>query len=128
MSRSVTVEDVLFIHDYILKESGGLSGVRDMGLLESAIRKPQTHLFGIERYKSVYAKSAALLEAIALYHPFNDGNKRTAMAAAGFYLFLNGHNITLTNDEYEDFMLEVVRKKLSIKAITVWLENHSEEL
>lgn len=105
-----------------------MSGVRDRGLLESAVRRPQTHLFGIERYKSIHLKSASLLEAIALYHPFNDGNKRTAMAAAGFFLYLNGHGTTITNQEYEDFMLEVVHKKLSVKVISSWLEEHSSKL
>lgn len=92
-----TVDDIMFIHDYILQKSGGLAGLRDRKLLDSAVNRPQTHLFGIERHKSLFEKGAALLEAIALYHPFTDGNKRTAMAAAGYYMYLNGYQTTFTN-------------------------------
>lgn len=122
------VDDVLFIHDRLIETSGGLGGIRDKGLLESAINKPETHVFGIERYKGINAKAAAILEAIALFHPFNDGNKRTALAAASFYLFLNGYSLYITNEEYEGFMLTVVQKKLSIKKIAVWFNQHSQPL
>ncbi|MCA9332735.1 type II toxin-antitoxin system death-on-curing family toxin [Candidatus Saccharibacteria bacterium] len=125
--NNISVDDVLFIHDYILEKSGGLSGIRDRGLLESAILKPHTHVFGIERHESLFDKAAALLEAIALFHPFIDGNKRTAMAAAGFFLYLNGYETTFTNSEYEEFMIYVVNHKPKLKTIATWLEKHSSK-
>lgn len=124
----VTLDDVVFIHDHILEVSGGLKGLRDEGLLESAIRKPQTHIFGIERHRGLFDKAAALLEAIALYHPFADGNKRTAMAAAAFFLFMNNYGVSFTNQEYENFMVSVVNDKPQVKAIASWLKEHSKKL
>lgn len=118
------VVDIIRIHDRILEVSGGLNGIRDNGLLESAVNKPHTHIFGIERYKNTYTKAASLLESIAIYHPFNDGNKRTAMAIADLYLYFNGFQIEYTNEEYEKFMLTVVNKRLTIKQIANWLKEH----
>lgn len=124
----LTVDDVVFIHDYILEKSGGLPHIQDRGLLESAVNKPHTHLFGVERYKNSFTKAAALLEAIALYHPFNDGNKRTAMAAAVLFLHLHDIETSFTNKEYETFMLRVVEERLSIKVIAEWLRQHASAL
>jgi death-on-curing protein len=126
--KYVSVEDAVFIHDYILDQSGGLKGIRDTGLLESCVRKPQTHLFGINRYKNAYSKAAALLESIALYHPFNDGNKRSAMAIAGFFLFINGLQVTFTNNEYDEFMIFVVQNKPDINTIESWLKEHTSKI
>jgi death-on-curing protein len=75
----LTVEDVIDIHDRILNISGGLTGMRDLGLLESALNKPNTSVFTREIYKGDFSKAAAILEAIALFHPFNDGNKRAIL-------------------------------------------------
>lgn len=124
----ITIDEIIFIHDYILENSGGLAGVRDKGLLESAINKPLTHVFGFERHESIFEKAAALLEAIALFHPFTDGNKRTAMAAAGFFLHVNGYTVTFSNKEYEEFMLYVVGKKPALDVISNWLEAHTKKL
>lgn len=121
----LAVEDIIYIHSEILKISGGLSGVRDIGLLESAVNKPHMHVFGVESYRTIYAKAAAILESIALFHPFVDGNKRTAMASADFYLFLNGINLQMTNEEYVTFMLRVVQEKTKVPYISRWLEEHS---
>jgi death-on-curing protein len=119
-----SVVDAVRLHDRIIEVTGGLPGVRDKGLLESAINKPSTHLFGRERYKSHPSKAAALLEGIALYHPFADGNKRTAMAMADLYLFFNNIKIEYTNEEYEVFMISVVNKKLTVRQIADWLKKH----
>ena len=122
--NNVAVADVMKMHDRIIEVTGGLLGVRDHNLLESALNKPQTHLFGVERYEDVFSKAGALLEALAMYHPFNDGNKRTAMAAADMYLFFNGVTVTFSSEEYETFMLEVVRKRLSVDKIAGWFRAH----
>jgi len=119
-----TVVDVIRLHDRIIEVSGGLAGIRDKGLLESALNKPYTDVFGIERYKNAFSKAASLAEAIALYHPFTDGNKRTAMAVADFYLYFNGIQIEFTNEEYETFILKVVNEKLQVKEIAKWLKSH----
>lgn len=120
--KNISVDDIIFIHDLFLEKSGGLSGVRDHKLLDSAANKPNSHFFGFERYKSLHDKAASILEAIAVFHPFNDGNKRTAMAAAGYFLFLNGYDVTYTNEDYENYMVYVVNNKPPVSEISDWLK------
>jgi len=81
----LTVADVLGMHTLLIQRHGGLSGVRDPGALESALFRPQTGY-----YKDIVAEAAALLESLAINHPFMDGNKRIAFAAADVFLRING--------------------------------------
>ena len=95
--KALELEDLIYLHDEILKSSGGLSGVRDRHSLEAALSRPHQSLFGKEVYGSLFHKAAALLHSIALNHGFNDGNKRTAMAAASLFLYLNSYQLTFTD-------------------------------
>lgn len=113
-----------FIHDEIIDASGGTKGYHDVGLIESALARPQHSAFGEDAYVGVFEKAAALLHSIANNHGFRDGNKRTAMAAAIYYLSLNGITVTITNKEYESFMLHVVNDKPQVREITDWLIAH----
>lgn len=81
----LTVADVLGMHTVLMQRYGGLSGVRDPGALEAALFRPQTGY-----YKDIVAEAAALLESLAINHPFVDGNKRIAFAAADVFLRVNG--------------------------------------
>jgi death-on-curing protein len=81
----LTVADVLGMHTVLMKRYGGAKGVRDPGALESALFRPQTGY-----YDDIVAEAAALLESLAINHPFVDGNKRIAFAAADVFLRING--------------------------------------
>ncbi len=81
----LTVADVLGMHTALMKRYGGAPGVRDPGALESALFRPQTGY-----YEDIVAEAAALLESLAINHPFMDGNKRIAFAAADVFLRING--------------------------------------
>jgi death on curing protein len=81
----LTVADVLGMHAVLLCKYGGASGVRDPGAIEAALFRPQTGY-----YKDIIAEAAALLESLAINHPFVDGNKRIAFAAADVFLRING--------------------------------------
>lgn len=81
----LTVADVLGMHVVLLQRYGGTSGIRDPGALEAALFRPQTGY-----YKDIVAEAAALLESLATNHPFVDGNKRIAFAAADVFLRVNG--------------------------------------
>ncbi|MBK7250512.1 MAG: type II toxin-antitoxin system death-on-curing family toxin [Gammaproteobacteria bacterium] len=86
MSRDyLTVADVLGMHTVLMQRYGGAPGVRDPGALESALFRPQTG-----HYEDIVAEAAALLESLAINHPFVDGNKRLAFAAADVFLRSNG--------------------------------------
>ncbi len=81
----LTVADVLGIHTVLMKRYGGDPGVRDPGSLEAAMYRPQTGY-----YEDIVAEAAALMESLAINHPFVDGNKRIAFAAADVFLRING--------------------------------------
>jgi len=81
----LTVADVLGMHTVLMQRFGGAPGVRDPGALEAALFRPQTGY-----YEDIVAEGAALLESLAINHPFVDGNKRVAFAAADVFLRING--------------------------------------
>ena len=82
----LTVSQVIELHDVLIQEFGGMSGIRDMGLLESALAAPMMAVFGRELHQSVYDKAGAYLYHIARNHPFCDGNKRTSSSTALAFL------------------------------------------
>lgn len=81
----LTVADVLGLHAVLTRRYGGASGIRDAGALEAALFRPQTGY-----YADIVAEAAALMESLAMSHPFVDGNKRIAFAAADVFLRING--------------------------------------
>lgn len=86
MSRDyLTVADVLGMHSVLMARYGGTSGLRDLGALEAALYRPQTGY-----YPDIVAEAAALMESLAINHPFIDGNKRIAFAAVDVFLRING--------------------------------------
>lgn len=85
----LTVADALALHAILIKQYGGSNGVRDMGALESALFRPQTGY-----YQDLIEEAAALLESLAINHPFIDGNKRVAFAVTDTFLRINGRRIT----------------------------------
>lgn len=85
--RYLSVEDVLHLHAL---EVGPQVPLRDRGLLESAVTRPQQSAFGEDAYPSVHLKAAAMLQSLAQNQPFEDGNKRVAVLATFVFLGLNG--------------------------------------
>ena len=100
MTDYLTLADVLAIHDDQIERYGGTEGVRDPGLLEAALFRPQTGY-----YADVIEEAAALWESLAQNHPFLDGNKRTAFAATYTFLAINGLSITAGADETYAFII-----------------------
>lgn len=100
MTDYLTVADVLAIHDDQIKRYGGGSGVRDPGLLEAALFRPQTGY-----YADLIEEAAALWESLSQNHPFIDGNKRTAFAATYTFLAINGARWTAGAADTERFVL-----------------------
>ncbi|HVB20302.1 MAG TPA: type II toxin-antitoxin system death-on-curing family toxin [Candidatus Paceibacterota bacterium] len=120
--RYLTAAEILTIHDRVIEETRGLFGVRDEHLLKSLAQRPRASFGGAEQFKRIFEKSAALLEAIATYHVFLDGNKRTAISAASIFLNANGFAIDLPVEETEQFMLAVAQKQKTIAQIAEWIE------
>ena len=121
----LTPENVLVIHAKLIDETGGLHGVRDLNLLISITERPKTSFGGQERYPTIFEKVATYLDGFVRYHVFIDGNKRTGIAASARFLFINGYEFSVSNEEMEKFVLEVAIKKLGIAEIVPWFEKHS---
>ncbi|MDT8405517.1 type II toxin-antitoxin system death-on-curing family toxin [Sulfuriflexus sp.] len=119
------MQQVLFIHARLIETTGGEHGVRDLGLLQSAVFRPQATFDGKELYGDLFHKAASLLISLAQNHPFVDGNKRTAITAAGLFLRQNGWQLETGNEELERFTLRVVNEGLDLNVCAEWLEHRS---
>ena len=100
---------VLRIHARQIERFGGTPGVRDEGLLESALAQPQATFGGQFLHPTISEQAAAYLYHIAMNHPFIDGNKRTAFAVTDTFLRLNGCALNLTDDRAYDLVMRVAR-------------------
>ncbi|QYG95282.1 type II toxin-antitoxin system death-on-curing family toxin [Iamia sp. SCSIO 61187] len=105
----LTIEEVLHIASRVL---GGEVPVRDLGLIESAVARPQATVFGEDAYPSIHEKAAALLHSIVQNHALVDGNKRLGLAATSVFYAVNGHRMVGTNDEAYNLVIAVARGEL----------------
>jgi death-on-curing protein len=112
------------LHRQILQQTGGAPGLRDLGLLESALAQPRQTFEGVDLYPDVVTKAAALGFSLVANHPFTDGNKRIGHAAMEVTLLLNGAELTASVDEQERLMLAVAGGTLTREAFTTWVAAH----
>ena len=124
----LSTTQVLVIHDQMVKRFGGLSGIRDLGLIESAVGRPQATFDGKELYKTVFEKGAALLQSLLKNHPFTDGNKRTALVSTGMFFKLNGFKLINNHKDEVNFTLEVNNQNLTVEQIVEWLKSNSRKI
>lgn len=105
--RFLTLDEVVALHRLAINQSGGSPGVRDRGLLESAVAQPCMAFGGQDLYPGLAEKAAALGYSLVKNHPFVDGNKRVGHAALETFLVLNGHELAADVDEQERVILGV---------------------
>lgn len=121
----LSVDDVLEVHAMILPSAP----VRDESALISAVNKPWASYEGIELYRDLPAKAAALLVGIARNHAFLDGNKRTAIGAVDYFLALNGFRLAFTSDEeVADFVEQVAQGQIEHAFVAAWVTAHMKPL
>jgi death-on-curing protein len=118
-------EQVLFIHSRLISETGGSHGVRDLGLLESAVARPRDTFDKKDLYLDLFTKAAALMDSLINNHPFLDGNKRTGITAAGLFLRINGWKLTASQKALEARTLRVATKGMKIAKLANWLKANS---
>ena len=121
MTQYLSVEDVLAFHNIQLKRYGGAPGIRDMGLVEAALFRPQTGY-----YKDILEEAAALWESFLMNHPFVDGNKRTAFAVMDVFLRVNGIRIYSNSQLTGDFIYGLFdASDVTFKNLDAWLRHNT---
>ena len=116
MKQSVvflSVEDVLLIHNRMIENFGGDTGLRDRGLLESAVAMPQSTFGGDDLHPGLAGKAAAYHFHLCSNHPFVDGNKRVAVAVSEVFLLVNGYELLAKDDKIEALTRGVAEGQLS---------------
>ena len=109
----LSVDVVLKIHRRVIEEFGGAVDLRDRGLLESAVAMPQSTFGGVDLHVGMPEKAAAYHFHLCANHPFMDGNKRVAVAAAEVFLLINGYELSASDNDIEELTLGVAAGRLS---------------
>ncbi|PIZ97229.1 MAG: type II toxin-antitoxin system death-on-curing family toxin [Candidatus Levybacteria bacterium CG_4_10_14_0_2_um_filter_36_16] len=126
-TKHISLDEVIAIHDNMVSLYGGSHGIRDLGLVESAISRPKATFGEKDLYPDIFSKAAALFHSLMFNHAFVDGNKRTTITTAARFLNLNGYELKATDREFVDFPLRVENNHLSFEEIAKWLEKHSQK-
>ena len=126
--RYLTLGEVVDLHRRLLQATGGAPGVRDFGLLESAIAQPKATFGGVDLYPTMVEKAAALAFSLVQGHPFVDGNKRVGHAAMETFLVLNGGEIDAPVDDQERLMLDLAAGRIGRSQLIDWLRQHLKPL
>jgi len=119
-------QQVLLMHGQLLAQTGGLPGLRDEGLLESALSAPFQGFEDVEAYPSLPQKAARLCYGLVKNHPFMDGNKRIGAHAMLVFLAINGVELVYTQEELSAVILAVASGKQGYEGLLRWLVEHQQ--
>ena len=125
--KYLSLEQILLAHAELIKRYGGSQGIRDQGLFESAVFRPQASAFGQDAYPTLFEKCAVLGHSLIKNHPFIDGNKRTGFAAMHLMLLINGYDLTSTTKEEVSMTENVALGKIHEPEIVLWLKQHAKK-
>lgn len=123
-----TIQDIYKLHNQLEEAFILSSGVRDENLLASAVNAPFQTFMENDLYPSIYDKAAQLCYGIANNHPFTDGNKRTALHSMYVYLIINGFDITATQQDVENMIIDVAAGKMTNVELAHWLQENTVRL
>ena len=123
--RYLNTDEVILIHERILDRFGGAGGLRDWGLLNSAVNRLRATFDEKDLYPDIFTKAATLGHSLILNHPFVDGNKRTAWEAMRTFIEENEYSLQAEHDEIIKLMLKIEDKNLGVNQIASWLQDHS---
>lgn len=116
------------IHSILIDLFGGVKGVRDAGLLSSALNRPFSTFDNQDLYPSVIEKASALVESIVINHPFIDGNKRIGYVLMRLTLLKGGFDIYADQKEKYDFIISISKGKINYEEIKKWIEERAKSL
>ena len=123
-----TLQDIYELHTQLENAFVLSPGVRDENLLASAVNTPFQTFMGNDLYPSLYDKAAQLCYGIANNHPFTDGNKRTALHSMYVYLIINGFDITATQQDVENMIIDVAAGNMTNTELVQWLQKNTVEI
>ena len=124
----IPTEVVLTIHTDLLQRYGGETGLRDAGLLESALAQPMMTFGGKFVHKTLFDKASAYGFHVCKNHPFVDGNKRVAFVLMDIFLQKNGWEIVAHEEVAYSMMIDLASGKMTKSQLTTWLKEHSSKL
>jgi len=123
-TQYLELRHIVAMQEILIQKHGGIHGIRDKGLLESAISQPRQSAFGIDLFPDIFSKAAAYAYYLSENQPFLDGNKRIATAAALTFLKLNGLEFEASNDDLYATIMRLANKKLSRDELAEWFKAH----
>lgn len=124
MMRFLSIENIVLFHEKIVRETGGSSGIRDRGLIESALNRAFMTYDGKDLYPSIIEKIAVIAHSLISNHGFVDGNKRIGVAVMLILLRMNNINVSYTQKELIDLGLKTAEGILKEKDILNWINEH----
>ena len=121
----LTKDEIIILHEKLLQATGGLTGIRDTGLLESAVMNCMQTFDEAELYPTIIEKAARIAFSICKNHPFNDGNKRVAVLAMLVMLKINKVELLYTQQELIDLGLGIADSCIDYPQILDWIKSHT---
>lgn len=119
-------EQVILLHQRLIETTGGSTGIRDEGMLESALSNPFQSFGDVELYPSIQAKAAQLCFGIVKNHPMIDGNKRLRTHVMLVFMALNGYELLYTQQELSNTILDLAAGKIGFETILQWIISHQK--
>lgn len=119
-------EQVILLHQRLIETTGGSTGIRDEGMLESALSNPFQSFEDVELYPSIQAKAAQLCFGIVKNHPMIDGNKRLGTHVMLVFMALNGYELLYTQQELSNTILDLAAGKIGFETILQWIISHQK--
>jgi death-on-curing protein len=123
--RYISAEQILFLHACLVNETGGEHGIRDLGMLLSAVGRPHASFDDQDLYPDLFMKASALMDSLIRNHPFIDGNKRTGIAAAALFLRINDYQLSCSHTDLVNFTLNAAQSRQTLQEIAAWLKAHT---
>lgn len=124
----ISIDDILQLHKLSIEKFGGSHGLRDFGLLESAVARPYQTFGGEDLYPEIFGKAAAITESIIINHPFIDGNKRTGFLAMFTMLKEDNYRLTVNQEAAYIFTIKISTGEINFEGIVDWLKNNTSKL
>jgi death-on-curing protein len=120
----LTLDDIIESHQSQIDTYGGSHGIRDIGLLESAIAQPEASFGGQYLHADIFQMAAAYIYHLVMNHPFVDGNKRVGLEAALIFLEINNENLNASDEELVDLVLKTTAGQIGKREIAEFFRSH----